>query len=319
MKSIVFLFSGQGAQYYQMGTELYAGDPVYRATFDRCAEITGMVHGRSLVDSVFGKPMAESYRYDDLEETNLALLAQGYATAQSLLARGIYPDALAGYSLGELIAATVANAITLEDALSLTRAQARHIMNRVPMAAMVAVLGSPSLILENPSLAALGEIGCINSTSHFVMTLALDNVDALTTELDHRDVSWARLPVKQGFHGALLDAAEPGYSRIAEHVKFSAPEWPVYSSLLAARVERFDSEHFWKVARGLVRFRDLITNLWAVEPRVFVDCGPTGTLAALVKQQLNGVATTLPSMNQFGRDLETMTRVELAIKAEAET
>jgi acyl transferase domain-containing protein len=38
MSSVIFLFSGQGAQYYQMGAELYANDPVYCSAFDRCSE-----------------------------------------------------------------------------------------------------------------------------------------------------------------------------------------------------------------------------------------------------------------------------------------
>ena len=157
-----------------MGAELYAKDPVYRATFDQCAEIAGKVHGRSLVDCVFGKPMAESHHYNDLEETNLVLLAQGYATAQSLLARKVYPDALVGYSLGELIAATVAQVITLEDALALTRAHARHVMNRVPTAAMVADTGFAQFDIGKahdwlPWVKLVASI----QANHFVMTVAL--------------------------------------------------------------------------------------------------------------------------------------------------
>nr|WP_125469165.1 acyltransferase domain-containing protein [Methylomagnum ishizawai] len=91
-----------------MGAELYATDPAYRAAFDECAALAGPVGGGSLVDSVFGRPMDESDGYDDLEATNLVLLAQGYALAQCLLARGLRPAALAGYSLGEFTAAVVA-------------------------------------------------------------------------------------------------------------------------------------------------------------------------------------------------------------------
>ncbi len=302
-----------------MGAELYANDRVYRTAFQQCADIVGEVRGRSLIDSVFGQPMSDSDAYDDLEETNLVLLAQGYALAQSLLARGIRPDALVGYSLGELTVAVVSGALALDQALGLIRAQARHVMRRAPEAAMVAVLGSPALMAENPTLSRLAEIACVNSPQHFVVTTQLADFDALTGELTRLGVNWARLPVRYGFHGSLLDSAESGYVEYADHIEFKQPAWPVYSSLLAARVHRFDSLHFWQVARGLLRFRDLVVNLWAGEQRVFVDCGPTGTLSAFVRQTLGNSTPALTSMNRFGRNLDTMSQLEQAIKQEYRT
>ncbi len=317
MSSVIFLFSGQGAQYYQMGAGLYANDSVYRSAFERCSAFAGAVRGRSLVDSVFGQPMENSDGYDDLEETSLALLAQGYATAQSLLARGIRPDALVGYSLGEMTAAVIAGVLGLEQAIKLIRAQARHIERQAPPAAMLAILGSPALMLENPALSRLSEMACINSPQHFVVTTQLANLDTLTKELNLLNVNWARLPVRYGFHGSLLDSAESGYAEHAGHIEFREPAWPVYSSLLAARVQHFDGRHFWQVARGVLRFRDLIFNLWAAEPRIFVDCSPTGTLASFVRQILGNSTSALPAMNRFGRNLDTMAQIELALKQEA--
>ncbi len=314
MSSIVFLFSGQGAQYYQMGAELYGHDPAYRQAFDHCAEIVGDIGGYSLTDSVFQRPMVDSDSYDDLEETNLALIAQGYAIVQSLKARGIHPDALAGYSNGELTAAIVSGALDLEQAMRMILAQSRHVKQTVPEAAMVAILSSPSLILESPMLSGLCEIGCINSPQHFVVTTRLTDFERLTDELDRLEVNWARLPVRYGFHGSLLDPAEPGYAAQAYRVEFRKPSLPVYSSLRAARVNGYDDCYFWQVARGVLRFRDLVVNLWAAEPRIFVDCSPTGTLASFARQTLGNTATILTAMNRFGRNLETMAQLETALR-----
>lgn len=300
-----------------MGADLYGNDPVYRAAFDECTVLAGSVGGRSLVDSVFGRPMIDSDSYDDLEETNLALFAQGYAVAKSLLARGIRPDGLAGYSLGEFTAAVVAGAADLGQVITLLRAHSQHVVRHAPLAAMVAVLGSPALWLEHPELARLAEIGCINSPQHFVVTTSLDRFAALTQELGRWDVSWARLPVRYGFHGALLDPAETGYAAHAASISFGEPAYPVYSSLLAARIRRYDGLHFWRSARGLLRFRDLIVNLWAAEPRIFVDCSPTGTLASFVRQILGSSVPVYVTMNRFGRNLDTMAQLELALHQEA--
>lgn len=316
MNSTVFLFSGQGAQYYQMGAELYAHDHAYRSAFDRCADIVRDQTRFDLLASVFDQPLVESTHYDNLEETNVALLAQGYATAQALLARGIQPQALLGYSLGELIAAAVAEVLTLDAAFRLAQAQAQHIVQRVTPAAMVAVLASPALLLENPQLAALGEIACINSSQHFVMSIATAKANVFLAELERQAITWSCLPVRYGFHSSLIAAAEFGYAELVDQTNLQAPKWPIYSSLLGGRLPHYDGSHFWQVARGVVRFRDTIANLWAVEPRLFIDCGPSGTLVAFVKQQLGHSANALPAMNQFGRNLETMSKIELTLAAE---
>jgi len=299
-----------------MGAELYATDPAYRAAFDECAALAGPVGGGSLVDSVFGRPMDESDGYDDLEATNLVLLAQGYALAQCLLARGLRPAALAGYSLGEFTAAVVAGALDLGQTLGVLRAHSRHVMRQAPQAAMVAVLGSPALWLEHPELAELAEIGCINSPRHFVVTTSLARFDALVDRLGRLDVSWARLPVRYGFHGALLDLAEPGYAAHVAQLRFREPAYPIYSSLLAGRVHQYDALYFWRTARGLLRFRDLVVNLWAAEPRIFVDCSPTGTLAAFVRQILGPSVPAFAAMNRFGRNLDTLAQLETALSPE---
>jgi bacillaene synthase trans-acting acyltransferase/trans-AT polyketide synthase/acyltransferase/oxidoreductase domain-containing protein len=302
------MFSGQGSQYHQMGAEAWHGDPAYREAILACERAAGTVKGRSLSQSVLARPMADSASYDDLEETNLVLVAQGYATAQALIARGARPQALLGYSLGELIATAVAGVLTLEETMGLARAQARHVMASAREAAMVAVLASPGILLENAELAGEGEIGCINAHNHFVVSLPVDRLPTLGRWLDGREIQWVRLPVRYGFHSSLVDAAATGYADLARGVTFRPGTLPIYSAHLAARVQRFDGDHFWRVARGLVRFRDLATNLWAERPRRFVDCGPSGTLAAFLRLHLGAAAPAVPAMNQFGRNLDTFAK-----------
>lgn len=291
-----------------MGAEAWQGDPAYRAAIEACEQAAGPVKGRTLSASMFSQPMSASEGYDDLEETNLVLLAQGYATAQALMARGVRPVALLGYSLGELVACAVGGALTLADAFTLARRHARHVVATAPPGSMVAVLASPGLLLERPELAGLGEIGCINAPGHFVMSVAPDALPRLRALLDAQDVQWVRLPVRYGFHSALIEAAGPGYAALGQGIAFRQPELPVYSASLAARLAQPDGAHFWKVARGLVRFRDLATNLWAERPRLFVDCGPSGTLAAFLRLHLGAAVPAVAAMNQFGRNLDTLAK-----------
>jgi bacillaene synthase trans-acting acyltransferase/trans-AT polyketide synthase/acyltransferase/oxidoreductase domain-containing protein len=152
MKQIVFMFSGQGAQYYQMGRELFDTDPVFRRWMRTCDALARPVIGADLTEIIYGNTLAESAGFDRLLHTHPALLAQGYSLAQALKCRGIEPDYVLGYSLGELIGAVFAGAISLQDGFALVLEQARLVERTTPPARMVAVLNRPELMQEHPKL-----------------------------------------------------------------------------------------------------------------------------------------------------------------------
>ncbi len=104
---MAFLFPGQGAQHIGMARGLYDTEPVFRETFDRCAAGFAGELGLDL--------KAEIFDGASLEPTDLAqpaLFTVEYALAQLILSYGVSPTALAGHSIGELVAATVAGCST---------------------------------------------------------------------------------------------------------------------------------------------------------------------------------------------------------------
>ena len=108
---VVFMFPGGGAQYPNMGRELYASEPVFREHFDRVLAIVSAGHGLNLIESLFPAPGDEARAATMLEGASRSLLATfavEYAMAQLWRSRGIEPAALVGHSLGELTAACVA-------------------------------------------------------------------------------------------------------------------------------------------------------------------------------------------------------------------
>lgn len=315
MRRIVFMFSGLGAQYYQMGAELYARDPAYRDAIDRCAEIAGPIGGRSLARIMFERPMAESDRFDSLIEANLTLFAQGWAMTRALAGRGIRPDALVGYSLGELIASVVADALPLETVIEILKAEAWIMEHETPPAAMIAVLAEPSLLALDPVLEPRCTIGAVNAGAHFVVTVAEADVAAVTAALDRRAVSWARLPVRRGFHAPFIDPAEGALRRLCFALPSAPPRIPQVSCALAGPVSRFDADHIWRVVRGPVRFLDTIRHVADTMPDALcIDCGPAGTLATLSRLALGDRVKAMPAMNQFGRNLDTLNQIEAELR-----
>lgn len=224
---LVFLFSGQGSQYYQMGAELFAKDRAYRTAFEECAALAGPIRGRLLVEIVFGRPAHEPW--DDLVESGQALFAQGYALARALMARGVQPDAFAGYSLGEQIAIALSGAAKPGEMMGLARRQAEHALATTQESALLSILAPPDLLDRHPALAALGELACVNSRANFVMACRLESVGPLGRALDRLDVTWVKVPVRRAFHSSLIEPAAPGYTALAEGIPFGPPSLPLYS------------------------------------------------------------------------------------------
>ena len=163
---VVFLFPGQGAQHAGMARGLYESEPVFAEHFDMCAEGFLDELGIDLRAEVFDGPGANLARTDHAQP---ALFAVEYALATLIESYGVHASALAGHSIGEYVAATLAGVFDLPTAITAVSARAR-LMHAAPPGAMVAVALGPEDIVEHLSpgldIAAINDPGnCVVSGS----------------------------------------------------------------------------------------------------------------------------------------------------------
>ena len=126
-RSIVFMFPGEGAQYVNMGLELYQEEPLFKAHIDTCAELfkpylhldlrTVLYTGERLVES--------NIQLQQIIIAQAVLFSTEYALAQLWIEWGIRPHMTLGQGIGQYVAACVGEAISLEDAISLVALQGR--------------------------------------------------------------------------------------------------------------------------------------------------------------------------------------------------
>lgn len=309
-KPIVFMYSGQGAQFYQMGKELYETDPVFRKWFDQCADHIEPQIGASLSEILFRERANKFELFDRTLYTHPANVIFAYAMTQALYHRGIRPDFLLGYSLGEYTSAVVSGVISLEDGLNRVVAQAKLLEENCQRAGMMAILDTPDLMNERPGFFSDTWLACHNFENHFVVTGYIDHLKYVEEQLVNEGTTAQVLPISHGFHSPLIEPI-----REASKTLFTMnqqPTIPVWSSCLTHEIQTFDGEHFWQVIRKPVLFLETLKRILQNGPHTFIDVGPSATMATFVKYIIgrNSDSDALLTVNQFGRDTRTMEALE---------
>ena len=310
----VFMYSGQGSQYYLMGQELYESDAVFRRSMDACDGVHVTLTGKSIVTQLYN----EARKHDELTDiavSHPALFSVGYSLTQVLLDRKIQPDCVLGYSLGEYIAATVAGALALPDALAIIVQQARLLSERAPGGAMLTVLNPVDHFERNPSLYAGSTLAGVNYDQNFVVSGSHQRLVGIKARLDDLSVVSLLLPVRHGFHSPSVDPIEAEFRKFVQQVPMHAPELPLYSAARGGAIAQLDDEYFWDVIRKKADFHAIVAQMSRESDLHCVDLGPTGTLSTFIKYGFAGRVSHAICMNQFGRNLQTVQQLvaELAV------
>jgi|GEM_PF-628006 len=302
-RPVAFLFPGLGDQYPGMAAGLYATEPVFRETVDRCADLLPSRLGVDLREVLYpggAVDPAEGTGGPDLRRmlgreaeaadggapllrTSLAhpaVFVTGYALARLWMARGVVPDALAGHSLGEYVAATVAGVLTLEDALGLVAERAR-LVEELPGGAMLAVpLGAAGV---EPLLRGGLALAATNAPGLCTVSGPPEAIAALEAELGARGIVARRLAASHAFHSpAMRPVAERLTARIRA-MELRPPEIPFVSNVTGRWItaaEATDPAYWADHLCRTVRFAEGVGELLATPGRILLEVGPGRTLGA---------------------------------------
>lgn len=302
---IVFMYSGQGAQYYQMGKELFENNATFKKALTDCSDIVEPLIGTSLIDQIYGG--SKSQPFEPTRYTHPANIAIAYALTEVLYDLGIRPDYLLGYSLGEYACALVGGALSLESAMQRITRQALTLEELTPEGTMLAILEDPGLHARRPDLFAGTTLSCYNFATHFVVSGPKPVLQRLETKLQNDDITTQMLPISLGFHAPMI---EPAKDAVIEQLEgaFEPQKIPTYSCMARDTISHFSGVHMWKVLRKPVYFYDTIQAVERSLKPVYVDLGASGTMATFVKYALGREVTSraLTTINQFGRDQKTL-------------
>ncbi|MFI1196259.1 SDR family NAD(P)-dependent oxidoreductase [Micromonospora sp. NPDC020750] len=284
---VAFLLSGQGSQYAGMGAQLYAEEPGYAAVVDECAELLRGELGLDIRDLILDRDPEAAEKLLQTRYTQPALFVVEYALATYWQRVGVRPAAMAGHSIGEYVAATVAGVLDLPDALRIVVARGR-LMQSLPAGSMLAVPLDESVVAgllpEGVSIAT------VNGPGTCVVAGETDAVAAFAETLKAtRKVKSKALRTSHAFHSPMMDPILAEFTALMAAVPLRAPKVPFLSNVSGTWItdaQATDPAYWAAHLRQPVRFGDCVATLLAEGTWALVECGPGRQLANLARMQV---------------------------------
>lgn len=286
-RPVVFMFPGQGTQYVNMGLDLYQTESVFRDQIEHCATLLTPHLGLDLRQVLYPTDAQAASAAQQLRQTAItqpALFVLEYALAQLWLAWGIQPQALVGHSLGEYVAACLADVMSLEDALALVAARGR-LMQQVPEGAMLAVALAEATL--QPLLGTTLALAAHNGPTACVVAGPAGEVEALELRLRQQGVGCRQVPSAQAFHSAMLEPIIAAFTACVAPVALRPPQIPYVSNVTGTWItaaEATEPQYWARHLRHTVRFAEGLHTLGQDSSRILLEVGPGQTLSSFARR-----------------------------------
>jgi acyl transferase domain-containing protein/SAM-dependent methyltransferase len=302
---IAFLFTGHGAQYVQMGRQLYQTQPTFRAIVDKCDDLLRSYMDRPLLKVLYPIDPDEAGLMDKMTYAQPALFVLEYALAVLWRSWGIEPAVVMGHSVGEYVAACVAGIFSLEDGLKLVATRGRLMDSLPETGEMAAVFADETRVTAAIApYAAQVAIAAINGPQSLVISGASSAIQTILAELQAEGIKTRRLAIAQAAHSPLLDPILAEFEKIAAEVRYSPPQIGLISGLTGKPVAPTEATNpiYWRRhLRQPVQFARGMEMLHREGYKLFVEIGPHPTLLGMGRRCLPETEETsvwLPSLRQ---------------------
>jgi len=284
---VAFMFPGQGAQFVNMGRELYEKEPAYKQAVDECiALLKGTAH-EYLLSVLYSddEQEAASAKLKNTLYTQPALFVTSYAMAKLWISWGITPAVLTGHSIGEFVAAHLAGIFSLADAVKLIAARAQMV-GEAPVGDMLSVRMPEAEV--KAILPDSLSIAVINTKTATVVAGPAEEVAKFAELLLEKNIATRVLETSHAFHSAMMDDVVAPFEAVVKTVKLSPPVKPIVSTITGkwlSEAEALDPAYWAQHVRRTVRFADVANLLAEDENRIMLEVGPGNILSTLVRQQ----------------------------------
>ncbi len=281
---LAFICTGMGPQWWAMGRELYQQEPVCRAALEQVDQVFQTVAGWSVLQAMLADEASSRMAQTDIAQpANFALQV---ALAELWASWGIRPAILLGHSVGEVSAAYLAGALSLEDACRVSFHRSRLQQRCAGRGGMLAVGLEPQCAAER--IAALPSIcvAAINSPKGCTLAGDLSTLETLAKQLERENIFARMLRVEVPYHSPSMDDIRAELHESLAGIQPRPSSIPLVSSVTGSRLDThgWDAAYWWRNVRDTVHFSDAIHALLSEGYRDFLEIGPHPVLGASIQE-----------------------------------
>ena len=285
-RKLVFVFPGQGSQWFGMGRRLLEQEAVFREVIERCDRAMRPYGDWSLLAELTATDAARS-RLNEIDIIQPALFAIQAALAALWRSWGIKPEAVVGHSLGEVAAAYVAGALSFDDAVRVICHRSRLFKRTIGQGAMAVV----ELSIEEARRALVGSedrvsIAVSNSPTSTVLSGDPAALAAILDQLQRRDVFCRMVKVDFASHSPQMDPLRADLRQALEGLQPRAESVPIYSTVTGqvSNGLEFDPLYWARNMREPVLFSIAVQRLVQDGHDIFLEISPHPILLSAMQQ-----------------------------------
>ncbi|MFG3102531.1 SDR family NAD(P)-dependent oxidoreductase [Streptomyces sp. NPDC048182] len=306
----VLVFPGQGSQWVGMGARLLEESPVFAARIAECEQALSAYVDWSLTGVLRGDG-GELSRVEVVQPVLWAVMVSLAAVWEDY---GVKPAAVIGHSQGEMAAACVAGALSLEDAARVVAVRSEA-LRRLQGHGDMASLGTGA---EQAGELIAGRSGvvvaAVNGPASTVISGPPAEVAAVVADAESLGLRARVIDVGYASHGPQIDEIHDQLTERLAGIQPAATEVAFYSTVTAERMADttgLDAEYWVTNLRRQVRFADTVETLLADGYRLFIEASPHPVLTLGIEEtieQADVPATVVPTLRRDHGDTTQLAR-----------
>ncbi|MFD6393242.1 type I polyketide synthase [Nocardia sp. NPDC060259] len=300
---IAFVFPGQGSQWVGMGRALLGFSEVFAARMAECAAAMDAVTGWSLLDVITAGDNASLDRVDVVQPASFAVMVSLAAVWESF---GVIPQAVVGHSQGEIAAAYVAGALSLDDAVRVVVGRSRLIAERLAGRGGMVSVALPARRVSELIARFDGRlsVAAINGPELTVVSGENTALDALLAECAAAEVRARRIEVDYASHSVQVDAVAADLAHTLAGIAPRRGRIPVFSTVRGEFLDgaELDAAYWIENLRRPVEFAAAIESLVREGYRFFIENSAHPVLTFGVEQVAEAEGADVVATGTLRRD-----------------
>ncbi|MFJ2774850.1 beta-ketoacyl synthase N-terminal-like domain-containing protein, partial [Streptomyces sp. NPDC087300] len=310
---LAFVFPGHGPQWLGMADELLSTSPVFAEQLHACADALTPYVDWPVLDVLRGVTDTPSLDRPDVGQP--ALWAMMVSLSALWRSWGVTPGAVVGSSAGEIPAATVAGALSLEDG---ARAIALFSRAQVPLlerGVMVSVLASADEVRERLTRYEDLDLAAVHAPGSVLVSGTEEAAAELLAELAADDIRARSIAIRVAAHGRQVEAVLDALRADLAPIRPRPTDVPIYTATTGGRVDplTLTADHFCRNVRTTADFESATRAVLAAGHHLLLEPSPHPVLTRAVQETAEEVDVDAAAVGTLRRDQGGLDRMTASL------